>query len=600
MGGYEYALGPIAWILTDGLRQIGGRCATALFGNSAELLTDGTRPLPLVPGIRTGGGTAFAGDAIELVSDQLEMTNPRRPRFVYVLSDGGWSDTRAGVERIRWLAEHGVPTIHLAIGIAPLSVECDRIIVITDPAEALDHIAADTVAALARPPAPPAQPLTNLSHERNQPHARHPTPPCCPRPALFDVTTVADGAARRARIERVALERPRARPQRAPRDLPRGHRAARRDADAHRPARAVHRPPPRPRPADRAPLRRPAPLLAAQASHELAGTDGLRRPRAGPQPDRRCCSTTSRAPDEIRRIQAQANQREELTLVDQQAAVRRLLGGPRRPARGRPDRRRLRRPRHLRRKRAHNLRRQLTLPEPIRARVAERPTGEQLSVTMANRLADMHEIAPAAHRGRRQADHHHRPARQARCATSARSCTAPSSRTSTPTPSGSTTAPCSTPPSRSTHARAHLDRRRPTRRSPAILGCEPERARRASSTRSPPAPRAGRSSSRSPARCATAPATAATPTSTTAASDFAAGIWVVDPVFMLDLVHEQLGDDDDDAGPRGRRTSPAPASTTTSCATPPPRTSSAARRRAPATPRRPAATSGSATTSAPG
>jgi hypothetical protein len=149
MAAYEYALGPIAWILTDGLRQVGGRCATALFGNSAELLADGSRPQPLVPGIRTGGGTAFAGDAIELVSDQLEMTNPRRPRFVYVLSDGGWSDTRAGVERIRWLAELGVPTVHLSIGIAPLSVECDRITVITDPAQALDQIAADTVAALA-------------------------------------------------------------------------------------------------------------------------------------------------------------------------------------------------------------------------------------------------------------------------------------------------------------------------------------------------------------------------------------------------------------------------------------------------------------------
>jgi hypothetical protein len=148
MASYEYALGPIAWILTDGLRQIGGRCATALFGNSAELLADGTRPLPLVPGIQTGGGTAFAGDAIELVSDRLELTNPRRPRFVYVLSDGGWSDTRAGVERIRWLAELDVPTIHLSIGIAPLSVECDRITVITDPAQALDHVAADTVAAL--------------------------------------------------------------------------------------------------------------------------------------------------------------------------------------------------------------------------------------------------------------------------------------------------------------------------------------------------------------------------------------------------------------------------------------------------------------------
>ena len=152
MAAYEYALGPIAWILTDGLRQIGGRCATALFGNGVSLLADGTRPMARVPGIRTGGGTAFAGEAIGLISDQLEMTNPRRPRFVYVISDGGWSDTRAGVERIRWLAEQGVPTIHLSIGIAPLSVECDRITVITDPAQALDHIAADTVAALkARP-----------------------------------------------------------------------------------------------------------------------------------------------------------------------------------------------------------------------------------------------------------------------------------------------------------------------------------------------------------------------------------------------------------------------------------------------------------------
>ena len=148
MRAYEYALGPIAWILTDGLRQIDGRCATALFGNGAELLADGTAPMPRVPGITTGGGTAFAGDAIELVCEQLEMTNPRRPRFVYVVSDGGWADTRAGVERIRWLAEHAVPTIHLSIGIAPLSVECDRITVITDPADALDQIAADTVSAL--------------------------------------------------------------------------------------------------------------------------------------------------------------------------------------------------------------------------------------------------------------------------------------------------------------------------------------------------------------------------------------------------------------------------------------------------------------------
>ena len=148
MSAWEPALGAVCWILTDALRQVDGRLATALFGNGVSLLSDGTRRMSLVPGIRTGGGTAFAGDAIELVSDQLEMTNPRRPRFLYLLSDGGFSDTQAGVQRIRWLADHDVPTIHLSIGIEPLGVECDRIHVITDPAQALDQIAADTVAAL--------------------------------------------------------------------------------------------------------------------------------------------------------------------------------------------------------------------------------------------------------------------------------------------------------------------------------------------------------------------------------------------------------------------------------------------------------------------
>ena len=148
MAACEGALGPICWILTDGLRRIGGRLATALFGNGAELLSDGTRPLPLVPGIATGGGTAFAADAIELATAPLELANPRRPRFLYVLSDGGWSDTRAGVAAIHALAEQAVPTIHLSLGSPPLSVDCDRISVITDPAQALDQIAADTVDAL--------------------------------------------------------------------------------------------------------------------------------------------------------------------------------------------------------------------------------------------------------------------------------------------------------------------------------------------------------------------------------------------------------------------------------------------------------------------
>ena len=264
MGAYEYALGPICWILTDGLRQIGGRCATALFGNSAALLSDGTRPLALVPGIRTGGGTAFAGDAIELVSDQLEMTNPRRPRFLYVLSDGGWADTRAGVERIRWLAEHDVPTIHLSIGIEPLAVECDRIHVITDPAHALDQIAADTIAALHARTRSRTRQSTHLKGARPMPKATTTTLKAAllPSPALFDVTTIAAKDVE-GTIERVALDQLELAPN-ARRDISQdGIERLAAMLLPHRATGPLHRPPRQPRRGGRA-LRRPAPAARRQ------------------------------------------------------------------------------------------------------------------------------------------------------------------------------------------------------------------------------------------------------------------------------------------------------------------------------------------------
>jgi Mg-chelatase subunit ChlD len=148
MGAHEYALGPIAWVLSEGLREFGGRVAIALFGNAAELLADGSRPLRLVPGIKTGGGTAFGADALSLCAEHLELENPRRPRLAYCLSDGGWADTETGVAKVRELRKRGVPVVHISIGIAPLSVEADRVVVIADPADAMDLVAADTVQAL--------------------------------------------------------------------------------------------------------------------------------------------------------------------------------------------------------------------------------------------------------------------------------------------------------------------------------------------------------------------------------------------------------------------------------------------------------------------
>jgi hypothetical protein len=130
-------------------------------------------------------------------------------------------------------------------------------------------------------------------------------------------------------------------------------------------------------------------LLAARASHELANGAGLRPVSS------LVVLLVDHEPtaDELRRLQAQANRREPLSLPDQQ----RQFDDCWQARRGLPDDERLAAvcaDLGIGARKAHNLRRQLTLPEPIRARVAERPCGDRLSAGLANRLADMHELAP--------------------------------------------------------------------------------------------------------------------------------------------------------------------------------------------------------------
>ena len=121
MSAYEYALGPICWILTDALRQVDGRLATALFGNSASLLSDGTQRMRLVPGDPDGRRDRVRRRRdrarLRAAGDDQPAPPPLRLRAVRRRLV---SDTQAGVQRIRWLADHDVPTIHLSIGIEPL------------------------------------------------------------------------------------------------------------------------------------------------------------------------------------------------------------------------------------------------------------------------------------------------------------------------------------------------------------------------------------------------------------------------------------------------------------------------------------------------
>src|SRR4051794_14536195 len=134
-------------------------------------------------------------------------------------------------------------------------------------------------------------------------------------------------------------------------------------------------------------------LLAARASRELAGTadfEGLAPVKS------LIVLLLDHEPgeDEIRRIQAQENCREELSLRDQQEQFRDCWQA----RAGLPDADRMAvvcADLGITAGKGHSLRRQLALPDPIRERIAERPAGDQLSVRMAHRLADMHDIAPA-------------------------------------------------------------------------------------------------------------------------------------------------------------------------------------------------------------
>ena len=192
--------GRSTWILDTGLQNFGGRLATALFGNGCELLSDGAKPLGKVPGnpdrrrhsVRRRRRRDWSATS-------STWTNRRRPRFLYVLSDGGWYDTENGVASASaGCATLGVPTIHISIGIAPLSVEADRIVVIDDPATAMDIIADDTVEALRRPAQRPivAQPAALVARARDdRPRDRHlprrpaARPTAVPLPAASSTTT---------------------------------------------------------------------------------------------------------------------------------------------------------------------------------------------------------------------------------------------------------------------------------------------------------------------------------------------------------------------------------------------------------------------------
>jgi hypothetical protein len=282
--------------------------------------------------------------------------------------------------------------------------------------------------------------------------------------------------------------------------------------------------------------------LAAKRSHELAGTDGYE----GLHPVHSLIILLldhEPSAEEIRRIQAIANNaREELSLVDAQnqfadcwlaragleeedriAAVCADLG--------------------IGAKKAHNLRRQLTLPEPIRTRVAERPVREQLSATMANQLANMNAIAPdltEAVAKRITSSELHDKALKDLGAFVHRTVVEDEHTYAVRIDDGAML----DGHEQVQQARAHVSSESAAQLA-GILGCDLDKVEKELDTL------AARAKTNALKVRITGEIRDRARTGRYAfvfdrGKDFAASIWVIDPVFMLDLVHERLGEKTDE------------------------------------------------------
>jgi hypothetical protein len=281
--------------------------------------------------------------------------------------------------------------------------------------------------------------------------------------------------------------------------------------------------------------------LAAKRSHELAGTDGYQ----GLEPVQSLIVLLldhQPEPDEIRRIQAICNNaRESLAPADEQAQfadcwqARAGLGEEDRIAAVCADL-------GISGKKAHNLRRQLTLPEHIRIRVAERPAGNQLSGTIANKLADMHEVAPgltgAVAKRITSSELHDRAVRDMGAFVH-RTVLEDERVYAVRIDDGALL----DGHEQIQQARTHLSSESAGQLA-GILGCEPDKVEKELDTL------AARAKTKSLKVRITGEIRDRARTGRYAfvfdrGQDFAASIWVIDPAFMIDLVHEQIGEQTD-------------------------------------------------------
>ncbi|MBM0261067.1 VWA domain-containing protein, partial [Micromonospora sp. 4G55] len=148
---YAAPLSSAGWILAHAARSGDAVTATIAFGSDVTLLI-GPRQRPTHPqDMHTSGASSTFGDAVKLADELLQLRQPGRLRMLAVISDGDLDDIPAAQRLVSTLHRAGCAVLWLRPADLPGHTFTDTTtVLVTDPVQAIDHIADAAVTALER------------------------------------------------------------------------------------------------------------------------------------------------------------------------------------------------------------------------------------------------------------------------------------------------------------------------------------------------------------------------------------------------------------------------------------------------------------------
>jgi hypothetical protein len=149
MGPFTKPLSSAAWILAHAAGRNHTTATTIAFGPTVTLLAPPrTRPSDVCD-IAVAGGTDTFTDAVKLADELLHLRRPGTSRLLVVVSDGYLTDRDAAQQLLTTLHHAGGATLWLTPDPDAPTYQHTTRVAVTNPADAISHIADAACAAIA-------------------------------------------------------------------------------------------------------------------------------------------------------------------------------------------------------------------------------------------------------------------------------------------------------------------------------------------------------------------------------------------------------------------------------------------------------------------